>query len=143
MVGGETHSFADSFHAAYDIRHNLQKLSNLNILLQIVTDSDSLFKFIIQCSHSIERELMIDVRAEHEAFEDRKIDNVGSINSDGNLADYINDVNKPDLLQHVMGTTKLTRFSKKCIIRPPADNSNSALIHSFSSIGGKIALPVK
>lgn len=57
VLGGEAHAFADAFEASYAIRHDLQQLMSRNIPLSIVTDSDSLFKFITQSSNMTENVL--------------------------------------------------------------------------------------
>lgn len=57
VLGGETHAFADAFDASYAIRHDLQKIMLRNVPLCIVTDSDSLFKVIVQSSNMTENAL--------------------------------------------------------------------------------------
>lgn len=125
VLGGETHAFVDSFDAAFSIRHDLQKMANINIPLKMVTDSDSLFKVIVQSSTTTERRLMIDIEASREAYRERKIDNMGWIRSDGNLADGLTKINKTDLIQQVMRTGRLGRIADQWVIRPRVETSNS------------------
>lgn len=74
---------------------------------------------------------MIDVQAGREAYQESKIDNIGWIKSYGNLADGLTKINKPDLLQHVIRTGKLTRTADQWVIRPPIKEVH----HSSSSVG--------
>lgn len=76
VLGGETHAFVDSFEAAYAIRHDLETMIGRPVTLSMVTDSDSLFKVIVQSSTTTERRLMIDIQAGREAYQERKIDNM-------------------------------------------------------------------
>lgn len=119
VLAGETHAFADAFDAAYAIRHDLVQIIRRYVPLNMVTDSDSLFKVIVQSSHTTERRLMIDIQAGREAYQAREIDNIGWVRSDGNLADGLTKVNKVDLIQTVMRTGKLVRVADQWVIRPP------------------------
>lgn len=124
VLGGETHAFVDSFDAAYAIRHDLETMVGKTVTLSMVTDFDSLFKVIVQSSTTTERRLMIDIQASREAYQERKIDNVGWIKSDGNLADGLTKVNKPELIQRIMRTGQLDRIADQWVIRPPANNDD-------------------
>lgn len=75
---------------------------------------------------------MIGIEAGREAYQERKIDNMGWIKSDGNLAYGLKKLNNPDLMQHVMLTGKLTRLADEWIIRPQANNSCPVTNHDKS-----------
>lgn len=104
VLGGETHAFVDSFDAAYATRHDMQTMLQQNIPLSVVTDSESLFKVIVQSSSTTEMRLMIDLQAAREAHQEHKIDDMGWIKSSGNLADGLTKINKPDLIQQTTRT---------------------------------------
>lgn len=125
VLSGETHAFVDSFDAAYTIRHDMEKMLNQNIPLNVETDSDSLFKVVNQSSNTTERRLMIDLQATREAYNERKIDNMGWIKSCGNLADGLTKLNKPELIQHTMRTGKLQTFADQWVIRQPMKDNIS------------------
>lgn len=125
VLGGETHAFADSFDAAYAIRYDIQKMVKQNVPLSMVTDSDSLFKVVVQSSTTTERRLMIDIQATREAYQERKIDNMGWVKSDGNIADGLTKINKMELIQHVMRTGRFDRVADQWVIRPLVNKSDS------------------
>lgn len=77
VLGGETHAFVDSFDAAYDIMHDLEAMLGKSVTLSMVTDSDSLFKVILQSSTTTETRRVIDVQTGTEAYQERKIYNIG------------------------------------------------------------------
>lgn len=127
VLVGETHAFVDSFDAAYAIRHDLRTMLGKPVTLIIVTDSDSLFKFIIQSSTTTETRLLIDVQAGREAYQQHKIENMGWIKSDWNVADGLTKINSPDLMQRVMRTGRLDRIADQWVIRPPVKKHNDTL----------------
>lgn len=86
-MGGKTHAFAGAFDASYAVRHDLEHILKQNIPLFIVTDSGYLFKVIFQSLTMTEKSLMIYIQAGHKAYQERKIDNMGWIPSEANLAD--------------------------------------------------------
>lgn len=46
--------FVDSFDATYAIHHNMEKMIQKNIPLNVVKDSDSIFKVIVKSSRTTE-----------------------------------------------------------------------------------------
>lgn len=77
VLGGETHAFVNSFDAAYAIRYDLETIVCKSVSLSMVTDSDSLLKVIFQSSTTTERRLIIDIQAGREAYQERRIDEMG------------------------------------------------------------------
>lgn len=135
VLGGDTHSFADSFDAAYDLRHDIEQMLDRKIPLCTVTDSDSLFKVIVQSSTTNERRLMIDIQACREAYQERKIDQIGWIKSDGNLADGLTKIDKVDLLKKVMRTGQLVWVADHWVICPPmTDHDNDLSEHETAKV---------
>lgn len=60
---------------------------------------------------------MIDIQAGIEAYHDQKIDDMGWVKSENNLADGLTKVNKCDLIQRTMRTGKLEIIAEKWVIR--------------------------
>lgn len=125
VLGGETHAFVDSFDAAYAIRYYMEQMLQQNIPLNAVTGSSSLLKVIVQSSTTIEKRLMIDLQATLEAFHEHKIDSIGWIKSNSNLADGYTKINKVELIQLVTRTGKLQNVTGQWVIRPPIKSDST------------------
>lgn len=98
-----------------------------------MTDSDSLFKVIIQSYNMTEKRLMIDVQAGREAYHERKIDDMGWVRSENNLADGLTKLNKPELIQRTMKTGRLDIIADQWVIRPSVNDDGTAEHVSITS----------
>lgn len=86
-MGAEVLAFADGFDYGYLLQHVVQRMIGSAIPLKMFTDSDSLFKTIVQSTTTTERRLMIDIEAAREAYGRQEISDVGWIRSEDNPAD--------------------------------------------------------
>lgn len=59
VFGGNTHAFVDTFDAAYAIHCDMEKMLQQHIPLNIVTDSKSILKVILQSCNTTKKRLMI------------------------------------------------------------------------------------
>lgn len=79
VLGAEVYALADAFDHAYAMRYDLEIILGQRILLQIFTDSMSLFDMIFKNSTTAEHRLMIDMKDVRESYEYMKISNCGFI----------------------------------------------------------------
>jgi len=87
IMVGEVYAFADTFDAAYILKHNLERVYDQPLPLVMLTDSKQIFDVITRASHTTETRLMIDVAAARDAYNKHEISNVGLVKSDHNIAD--------------------------------------------------------
>ena len=69
------------------LRHDLETIYEMEILLQMRTDSLQMFDVVTKASSTTERRLMIDIAAARESYNREEISNVGLIMSEHNIAD--------------------------------------------------------
>lgn len=122
VLAGETHAFVDAFNSAFTLRHDLSTMVKTNISLNLITDSDSLFKVIVQSSTTTEKRLMIDLQACREAYRERSIENVGWVKSANNVADGFTKLNKAELIQRIMRTGTIQTIAYQWVLRPMAES---------------------
>lgn len=108
------------------------------VTLSIVTDSYSLFNLVVQSSTTTDRRLMIDIQAGRDAHKERSIDNMGWVKSDGNLADGLNEINKPDLIKLVMHTVRLDKVADQWVICTPLSGAHNTPTNSTNPSDGTI-----
>lgn len=77
VLGAEVHAFTDAFDARYIIKHDLQTICKQDISLIMFTDSKSLFDVNTKCFSTLEKLLMIDTSAVHEAYRKEEVSYVG------------------------------------------------------------------
>lgn len=99
VLGGVTHAFVNAFDSAFTIRHYLSSMLQGKIPLYLVTDSESLIKFIVQSSTATEKILMMVLQACQDAFRERSTDNFESIKSVDSVVDRFTKIDNPDLIQ--------------------------------------------
>lgn len=87
VLGAEVHAFTDAFDARYITKHDIQTICKQDISLIIMfTDSKSLFDVNTKCSSTLEKLLMIDTSAVHEAYRREEVSYVGFFKSECNPA---------------------------------------------------------
>lgn len=117
VLAGETHAFVDAFDSSFTLRHDLSEIVNSTIPLSLITDSESLFKVIVQSSTITEKRLMIDLQACREAYQEGEIDDVGWVKSGNNVADGLTKLGKAELVQKVMRTGTLSTVADQWVVR--------------------------
>ena len=117
VLGAELYAFADSFHVAYMLKHDLQSIMKRHIPLTMLTDSKSLFNVITKCSSTSEKRLMIDICALREAYASQEISDVGFIATKNNPADAFTKVTKCQALQHIVSTGSCDLPIEQWVIR--------------------------
>lgn len=106
VLGAETYAFADAYDFAYCAIHDLEKILDRLIPLEMHTDSKSLFDVRTKCSQTQERRLVIDLQAVRNAYALQEISNVGFIRRPENPADGLTKIALYGPLE------SLLRFSK-------------------------------
>lgn len=61
--------------------------------MSLITDYQSLFKVITQSSTTTEKRLMLDLQDTREAYHEGKLDDVGWVQSENNVADELTKLN--------------------------------------------------
>lgn len=84
-MGGEIYAFAEQFYIAFMLRHDLETICQMDILIQICADSLEMFHVVAEASSTTEKRLMIDVAGAHESRSQEDIFNVGLIISEQNM----------------------------------------------------------
>lgn len=59
VLGGLTYAFADGFDTAYILKYDLEDILPIRIHMTILTDSESLFRVIINSSVTTEKRLKV------------------------------------------------------------------------------------
>eukprot|EP00737_Agarophyton_chilense_P004282 gb/GEZJ01005307.1/.p2 GENE.gb/GEZJ01005307.1/~~gb/GEZJ01005307.1/.p2 ORF type:complete len:145 (+),score=18.34 gb/GEZJ01005307.1/:960-1394(+) len=93
-MGAELYAFCDAFDNAYLLKRELQSMLNENVPLNMLTDSDSVFKSIMKGTKSTEKRLMLDIMAARDAYHNMEISKIGWILDTDNPADGLTK-NKP------------------------------------------------
>lgn len=119
VLAGEPHAFVDPFDVSFALRHVLSEIVNQQVPLNTVTDSESIFKIIVQSSTTTEKRLMIDLQACREAYDEGCIDNVGWVRSEYNVADCFTKMNKADFIQDIMRSGQLQNVLFQWIVHTP------------------------
>lgn len=77
VSGCKTFTLADYFDSCNMTEHNLKRMLQCFIAITILTNSESLFKMLVQSTIIAKNGLMIDVRVVNEAFDREEISQVG------------------------------------------------------------------
>lgn len=107
VLAGEKNAFVDAFDSSYAIRHDLSKMLQTKVPLNLITHSKWLFRVVTQSITTTEKRFMIYLQACLEGKNERSTDNVGWVKSEKNLADGFTKFDKANLLQQVMRTGSL------------------------------------
>lgn len=116
FLGSEMHDFFDALDSGYVLRHDLSNILQTKIMLNIITDLESLFRVIAQYSTTNNKRLIINFLACREAYYKRSIDNAGWVWSENNVADVHSKEDKADSIKRVMGTWSLSIISDQWIV---------------------------
>jgi hypothetical protein len=117
VLGSETMALADAFDMAFSIRHDLQNITQLQIPINILTDSLSLFDVLTKSTTTSEKRLMIDLTAAKQAYKRREIDTIGFIRTEHNPADVFTKVTKCKILNEILHTSFLNHPVEQWVTR--------------------------
>lgn len=109
-MGAETFGSADACDYDIVIQHDLKETLGKNLKIELLKDSDTLFNLIIWNESTTEKRLMIDVKAEREAYNDGIINDilwirtqhrVDAMTKDDFLPEFITAIEMNQLHYHV------------------------------------------
>lgn len=106
VLGAEKFGMADACDSSIILKHEIKKIKGESIKINIITDSETLFDDIILNTSTIERRLMIDIKAAREAYNEVIINDLIWIRMDYNLADTMKKSKVLPQLVAVMKTGK-------------------------------------
>lgn len=94
---------------AFAILQDLKKMVGHPIPLTMLTDSDSLFKIIVKSTETIEKRMIVDVRAAREAYVTGAISHVRWIRTHHNIVDGVTKMENSSVLEDFLdkGTVSL------------------------------------
>jgi hypothetical protein len=123
VLAGELHAFIDAFDFAYTLKRDLERMLEIEVPVQILTDSRSLFDTITTASYTMEKRLMIDVAIARDAFQCREISDVGHIRSECNPADALTKVKSCVALQEILRTNQLDLSGSEWVLKTRPENT--------------------
>ena len=116
-LAGEFIVFSDMFNISKTLSAEISELLARSIPVQLLTDSKSLFDVISKGSRTSEKRTMLDIGAAREGFRDKKISNIGFIQSSSNLADGLTKAMAQAFLREVISAGYLDVRAEQWIIR--------------------------
>jgi hypothetical protein len=117
-MAAETMAFADTFDAAFAIKHDLESMIGKFVPLLILTDSRPLFDVLICAKFTTEKRLMIDISAAREGFTRRDITNVCLIRSEHNVADAMTKLASNAALLHILKSNRVNHPIEQYVVDP-------------------------
>jgi Reverse transcriptase (RNA-dependent DNA polymerase) len=118
-MAAETMAFANTFDAAFAIKHDLESMIGKFIPLLILTDSRPLFDVLICAKYTTEKRLMIDISAAREGFTRRDITNVCLIRSEHNIADAMTKLASNAAMLNILKTNQVNHPIEQYVVDPP------------------------
>lgn len=87
------------------------------VLLQLITDSKSLFNVISKGSRTLEIRMMLDIAAAREGFRNKVISDIDFVRNSSNIADELTKAMHHRSLRNVLPTGHLDMAPERRIIR--------------------------
>lgn len=89
------------------MQHDLNELLGVVLPIELLTDAHSLFEVISKGTTTLEKRLMIDIRAMREAFDDRTIKFLGRIDRKYNIGDPLTKFDSNSMMKSFMETGRI------------------------------------
>ena len=117
VMAGEVIAFSDLFDVAVTISLELRHLLDIEVPVQLFTDSKCLFDVISKGSRTSEKRMMIDIAAAREGFKRKEISDIGFVRSSNNIADGLTKAMNQSALLRILSTSTLHVNAEQCIMR--------------------------
>jgi hypothetical protein len=124
-TAGETLAFAETFDAAFILRHDLSRMLGQHIPVLMLTDSESLFKTLTRARYTTERRLLVDIAAARQAYQSREISNIGLIRSEDNAADGLTKLGPNKALYRLLSSSQIHHTVRQWVVED--DNRGHSL----------------
>lgn len=118
----------DSFDSTFTLRHDLSNIIQSNLPFSLISDSESLFKVVVESIKRTEKRLMIDLQTCRGSYQEREIDDVVWVKSDNNVADGLTKLRKADLVKHFMRTRTLSVVAYQWVEILPVKKADNASV---------------
>lgn len=105
------------------LRHDLEKIYQIEISFEIRTDSLQMFDFITKASSTTEQRLRICIVAAHESYNREEISHVGLVTPERYIADGLTKENPNEVLQYLLHFGFDRSSVQQFIVRTPASSS--------------------
>jgi hypothetical protein len=117
-LAAEAIAFADGFDQGFALKNDLREAFGMNIPLNVLTDSKTLFEVITKASYTREKRILIDLACVRDVYRRFDIDNIGLISSEENLAEGLTKESNMDKLREAVCTSRLKNVFKNIFSRP-------------------------
>jgi Reverse transcriptase (RNA-dependent DNA polymerase) len=102
VLGGEVMAFADGVDMAVMLKHDIERMLDRTIPIQVFADSLSLFDVITRSTTTVGKRLMMDIAAAKEAYKKGTLDTNGFIRARFNPADAFTKIGRCQALEDIL-----------------------------------------
>lgn len=123
VLGSEGIAFADTPDMAYNIKYDVQLMTNAYILMSVMMDSLSLFNILTKASTTTKTRLKVDLESVQNVYKNGEIQDVTCSQSEYNIADAVTKTKKQIILVETFKQARSDDSIQRKIIRPSKTDS--------------------
>ena len=131
VLGAETIGMSNAADIGISLRIDIDDMTGHQLPLHMLTDSETLFSFMIKSTTTSELRLMIDIAAAKQSFDRHEIATMAWIQRNQNIADSMTKLAPNPLLVEFMKTNRLSYDVLQTVLRTNTKNQDNRL-HPFA-----------